>query len=242
MKKLLTSLTAAVLVCCSSMALAQSSKATAQITTVTVCANSNNLAPCVLAGSQTIPTGVWHNIMSTTIKTSNVADLFVDTSLVTGLYTSTQVKGNGSGSTSTSSAMGGVQVRAVMDPQFDSSGNVVGGTYAYPDDQGTGVTFDQRIQTLTANLGYIFTDCLATGGTGCLLTQEQITLALDTTSAHSYNFILVNVGTGTHTLLVQAQVNTNATGSNGGVAISNAMFGLGSVTVESVRLVNSFSF
>ncbi len=242
MKKLLTSLTAAVLVFCSSMALAQSSKATAQITTVTVCANSNNLAPCVLAGSQTIPTGVWHNIMSTTIKTSNVADLFVDTSLVTGLYTSTQVKGNGSGSTSTSSAMGGVQVRAVMDPQFDSSGNVVGGTYAYPDNQGTGVTFDQRIQTLTANLGYIFTDCLATGGTGCLLTQEQITLALDTTSAHSYNFILVNVGTGTHTLLVQSQVNTNATGSNGGVAISNAMFGLGSVTLESVRLVNSFSF
>ena len=245
MKKLLISLIAAVLVCGSSMAQAQSSKATAQITTVTVCANSNNLAPCILAGSQTIPTGVWHNIMTTTIKTSNVADLFVDTSLVTGLYTSTQVKGNGSGSTSTASAMGGVQVRVVMDPQFDSSGNVVGGTYAYPDDQGTGVTFDQRIQTLTANLGNIFTDCFANGGntgTGCTLTQQQITLALDTTSAHSYNFILVNVGTGTHTLLVQAQVNTNATGSNGGVAISNAMFGLGSLTVESVRLVNSFSF
>jgi hypothetical protein len=244
MKTLLTSLTA-VMVCCSTMALAQSSKATAQVTTVTVCANSNNLAPCILAGSQTIPTGVWHNGMSTSIKTSNVADLFVDASLVTGLYTSTQVKGNGSGSTSTASAMGGVQVRAVMDPQFDSGGNVVGGTYAYPDDQGTGVTFDQRVQTLTANLGNIFTDCFANGGnigTGCTLTQEQITLALDTTSAHSYNFILLNVGAGTHTLLVQAEVNTNATGSNGGVAISNAMFGLGSVTIESVRLVNSFSF
>jgi hypothetical protein len=244
MKTLLTSLTA-VMVCCSTMALAQSSKATAQVTTVTVCANSNNLAPCILAGSQTIPTGVWHNVMSTSIKTSNVADLFVDASLVTGLYTSTQVKGNGSGSTSTASAMGGVQVRAVMDPQFDSGGNVVGGTYAYPDDQGTGVTFDQRVQTLTANLGNIFTDCFANGGnigTGCTLTQEQITLALDTTSAHSYNFILLNVGAGTHTLLVQAEVNTNATGSNGGVAISNAMFGLGSVTIESVRLVNSFSF
>jgi len=245
MKKLLISPTAAALLCCSSLVSAQSSKATAQITTVTVCANSNSLALCSAQGSQTIPTGVWHNIMSTTIKTSNVADLFVDTSLVTGLYTSTQVKGNGNGSTSTASAMGGVQVRAVMDPQVDSSGNVVGGTYAYPDDKGTGVTFDQRIQTLTANLGNIFTDCFANGGntgTGCTLTQEQITLALDTTSAHSYNFILLNVGTGTHTLLIQAQVNTNATGSNGGVAISNAMFGLGSVTVESVRLVNSFSF
>ena len=243
MRKLLG--TAAALVLCSSLAFPQSSKATAQITTVTVCANNNSMAQCIAPNSQNIPTGIWHNIMTTSIKTSNVADLFVNTSLVTGLYTSTQVKGNGSGSTSTASAMGGVQVRAVMDPQFDANGNVVGGAYAYPDDQGTGITFDQRIQTLTANLGNIFTDCFANGGntgTGCTLSQEQITLALETTSAHSYNFILVNVGTGTHTLLIQAQVNTAATGNNGGVAISNAMFGLGSVTVESVRFVNSFSF
>lgn len=243
MRKLLT--TAAALVLCSSLAFSQSSKATAQITTVTVCANNNSMAQCIAPNAQNIPAGVWHNIMTTSIKTSNVADLFVNTSLVTGLYTSTQVKGNGSGSTSSASAMGGVQVRAVMDPQFDANGNVVGGNYAYPDDQGTGITFDQRIQTLTANLGNIFTDCFANGGntgTGCTLSQEQITLALETTSAHSYNFILVNVGTGTHTLLIQAQVNTAATGNNGGVAISNAMFGLGSVTVESVRFVNSFSF
>ncbi len=96
--------------------------------------------------------------MSTTIKTSNVADLFADTSLVTGLFTSTQVKGNGSGSTSSATAMGAVQVRVVLDPQFDGSGNVIGGRYGYPDDQGSGVTFDQRIQTLSANLGNIFTD------------------------------------------------------------------------------------
>lgn len=243
MRKLLSM--AAALVLCSSLAFAQSSKATAKITTVTICANSNAMAPCTAPNAQNIPTGVWHNIMTSSIKTSAIADLFVDTSLVTGLYTSTQVKGNGNGSTSTASAMGGVQVRAVLDPQFDANGNVVGGTYAYPDNQGTGITFDQRIQTLTANLGNIFTDCFANGGntgTGCTLTQEQITLALETTSAHSFNFILVNVGTGTHTLLVQAQVNTSATGNNGGVAISNAMFGLGSVTVESVRFVNSFSF
>src|SRR5438874_7188560 len=138
MRKLL--ITAAALVLCSSLAFSQSSKATAQITTVTVCANSNSMAQCVAPNAQNIPTGVWRNIMTTSIKTSNVADLFVNTSLVTGLYTSTQVKGNGNGSTSTSSAMGGVQVRAVLDPQFNSAGNVVGGTYAYPDDQGTGIT------------------------------------------------------------------------------------------------------
>jgi len=126
MRKLLS--TAAALVLCSSLTFAQSSKATAQITTITVCANSNAMAQCTAPGAQNVPTGVWHNIMTSTVKTSNVADLFVDTSLVTGLYTSTQVKGNGNGSTSIASAMGGVQVRAVLDPQFDGSGNVVGGT------------------------------------------------------------------------------------------------------------------
>ncbi len=50
MKRLLTTGTAVVLVCwlISGTALAQSSKATAQITTVTMCANSNNLAPAQL--------------------------------------------------------------------------------------------------------------------------------------------------------------------------------------------------
>ncbi len=207
-----------------------SSKATAAISTVTVCANNSSVS-CVSA--TTVPTGVWQDVMTTTIKTSSIADLFIDTSLVTGLYTSTTVKGNGSGSTSTATAMGGVQVRVLLDGQP---------ALAYPDTTGAGITFDQRVQTLSANLGNIFTNCFAMGGTGCTLTQEQITLALDTTSAHSFNFIMLNVGTGSHTLKVQAQVNTSATGTNGGVAVSNALYGLGSVTIESVRLVNSFMF
>jgi hypothetical protein len=210
-----------------------SSKAAAAISTVTVCAN-NSTAPCTSAS--TAPGGAWQNVMSTTIKTSSIADLFIDASMVTGLFTSTTVKGNGSGSTSAATAMGGVQVRVLLDGQA---------ALAYPDTTGAGVTFDQRVQTLTANLGNIFTNCFANGGstgTGCTLTPEQITLALDTTSAHSFNFIMLNVGSGTHTLVVQAQVNTSATGSNGGVAVSNALYGLGSLTVESVRLVNSFMF
>ena len=214
-------------------AAAQSSKATAAIHTVTVCANTSS-APCT-TGS-TVPTGVWQNVMTTTIKTSSIADLFIDTSLVTGLFTSTTVKGNGSGSTSSATAMGGVQVRILIDGKP---------ALAFPDSTGDGITFDQRIQTLTANLGNIFTDCFAQGGTtgtGCTLTPEEITLALDTTSAHSFNFIALNVGTGNHTVQVQAQVNTSDTGTNGGVAVSNALYGLGSLTIESVRLVNSFLF
>lgn len=228
-------LTAIVALCAAAPAWAQtaSSKATAAISTVTVCAN-NSSAPCL--SSSGTPTGMWQDVMTTTIKTSSIADLFIDASLVTGLYTSTTVKGNNNGSTSTATAMSGVQVRVLLD------GNPA---LAYPDTTGSGVTFDQRVQTLSANLGNIFTSCFAMGGTtgtGCTLTPEQITLALDTTSAHSFNFIMLNVGSGTHTLKVQAEVNTSATGSNGGVAVSNALYGLGSVTIETVRLVNSFMF
>src|SRR5258708_11136028 len=100
--------------------------------------------------------------------------------------------------------MGSVQVRVVLDPQFDGSGNVIGGRYGYPDDQGTGVTFDQRIQTLTANLGNIFTDCFANGGnkgTGWTLTLGQITLSLDTTRPPTYKFIQGKVGSGMPTPL-----------------------------------------
>jgi hypothetical protein len=174
--------------------------------------------------------------MAASITTSSIAGLFVNASMITGLFTSTTVKGNNNGSTSTATAMGGVSVRLLLDGKPGS---------AYPDTTGAGVTFDERIQTLSANLGNIFTSCFANGGstgTGCTLTPEQITLALDTTSAHSFNFIMLNVGTGTHEVKVQAQVNTSATGQNGGVAVANALYGLSSLTVESVRLVNSFSF
>ena len=105
--------------------------------------------------------------------------------------------------------------------------------------------FDQRIQSLSANLGFIFTGECAASPTTCTLTPEEITLVLDTTSAHSFNFILTNVGVGTHQLVVQAKVSTENTSpfstTNGGVAASNALFGLGSLTLNSVRLVNSFS-
>jgi hypothetical protein len=171
--------------------------------------------------------------MTSTIKTSSIADLFVSPSLVTGLYTSTSVKGNATGSTSTAISAGKVEVRVLLD-------GIAG--QAFPDSTGAGVTFDARVQTLTANLGYIFTQCIAQGLTGCVLTPEQISLALDTTSAHSFNFILLNVGTGMHTIHVQARASSASSGTNGGVAISDALYGLGSLTVESVRLVNSFSF
>src|SRR5207302_1145673 len=85
----------------------------------------------------------------------------------------------------------------------------------------------------------------AASPTTCTLTPEQITLVLDTTSAHSFNFLLPNVGVGTHSLVVQAEISTDNTSvlttTNGGVSVSNALFGLGSLTIDAVRLVNSFT-
>ena len=212
-----------------------SSKAAAAINTLTVCANSNSTAnvPCTNQSNE----GVWLDVMQTTIKTSNVADLFGGVSLVTGLYTNTNVKGNNTGAASTSVAQGTVQVRLLID-------NTPG--LGFPDTTGDGVIFDQRIQTLTANIGNVFSDCFANGGTtgtGCVLTPQEITLVLDTTAAHSFNFLFSNVGTGLHTLRVQAIVSTSTTGTDpGNVAVANALFGLGSLTLDAVKLVNSFSF
>jgi hypothetical protein len=203
-----------------------SSKATAAISTVSVnCPSNSATDPACSSG--------WVNVMTSSVKTSSIADLFVSPSLVTGLYTSTTVKGNATGSTSAAVSVGTVEVRVLLD-------GIPG--QAFPDTTGDGVTFDARVQILTANLGYILTQCIAQGSTGCILTPEQITLALDTTSAHSFNFILLNVGTGTHTIQIQARARSASGGVNGGFAVSNAMYGLGSLTVESVRLVNSFAF
>ncbi len=251
----------AISACLPTLALAQSSKAATAINSLTYCANTNSAQatnPCTQANSVGATEGVWYNVMVSQIKTSNIADLFVVPSLVTGLYTNTTVKGNSTGSTSTAVGEGTVKVRALLDPSGDTTqgdagcqdtavDNPCGGTAGFPDQKGAGVTFDQRIQVLSANLGFIF----GGAGSACLTniascTPEQIQLILDTTSAHSFNYIFLNVGTGTHTLVIQAQVDTSNTSSftngNGGISLSNAVFGLGSLTIDSVRLVNSFSF
>ena len=216
-----------------------SSKAAVAINTVTTC-GSFATSPC----TRTDNSGVWLPVMSAQIKTSNVADLFAGVSMVTGIYTSTTVKGNNTGATSTAVAEGTVRVRVLLDPTSPGCQTNCSTITSAPDGN-RGVVFDQRIQSLSANLGFIFTGECTVSPTTCTLTPEEITLVLDTTAAHSFNFILTNVGVGTHTLWVQAQAATENTSpfttTNGGVAISNALFGLGSLTIDAVRLVNSFN-
>src|SRR5439155_1430363 len=100
------------------------------------------------------------------------------------------------------------------------------------------------IHTLSVSCGgsnTVPTTCANRGstGTGCTLLPEQVTLILDTTAAHSFSFILPNVGVGGHTLKIQARSSTGTTGTDpGNISIANAVYGLGSLTVEAVRLVN----
>jgi hypothetical protein len=130
-----------------------------------------------------------------------------------------------------------------------------------PNQGGSGIIFNARIQQLTATLGQAITSTCLTFTTTLSNTcpPEVINLILDTTSAHSFNFILPEVGAGQHTVTIQARldagdicystkgyittcstnlvVNTTLASS-----ISAAVFGLGSVTVIPVQLAPGFSF
>ena len=242
-----------------------SSKATAAINTAVWCtyttsgSASNTGVPSVtscvnlFSGAGVTPTpDNFIPIMTTSIKVSNSQSLFVTPSLVTGLYTNTAVKthtSGGTGSTSTAVAMGGVYLRAVL---YDESGNMIVayplaacsagdifGCVAVPSTSTTdyGVVLDQRVQTLSQTLS----GCtVSTGGTCSFDLTTQ--LILQTASAHTFGFIFPNVGVGTYTVSIQAAVDSNATGSGTYYAVGASAFGLGSVTVESVRMVHDFSF
>ena len=198
-------------------------------------------------------------VMGSTVKVSNSQSLFASASLVTGLYTNTLVttkpsKTSGGTNTSTATAMGGVYLRAVL---LDApNGNPV--MYGYPaaacnaavlgcsgTGADSGVVLDSRVQTLTQSLSDCVVNVTVSGvaGTGTCDFTSTIQLILQTTSAHGYNFIFPNVGVGTYYLSIQAAANSGAVIPTGfGSAVGGAAYGLGSVTVESVRLVHGFSF
>jgi len=183
------------------------------------------------------------SIMSSWMANSQSSSYLVNASLVTGLLTNTTVTTNG-GNKSSGSATGSVQVGVILDGNFDSNGQYLGGgTYAYP---GL-LSFDTRTQTLTATLGQALTGCTILNGivTCTGLTDQQIQLVLDTTSAHSFQFILPNVGvapnSAPHRVDIVAQVSSSTASSGLGSALASACYGAGTVTVDAVRLGHGFS-
>jgi len=247
----------------SGLAMAQtaSTKATAAINTAVGCTVSNattvGTAPMachdIFSGASVAVTADnFATIMSTSMKVSNSQSLFVSPSLVTGLYTNTATKTH-TGSSSTATASGGVYMRAVL---TDAAGNVV--KIADPvavctnDILGCqasssgdfGVTLDSRVQTLTQTLSQCVVNVVVGGVAGSGTCDFDLTtqLILQTTSAHTFNFIFPSVGQGTYNVAIQVAVNSGATVGGNATAVGAAAFGLGSVTVESVRLVHNFAF
>ena len=181
--------------------------------------------------------------MSTSMANSQSSSYLVNTSLVTGLLTNTTVTTNG-GNKSSASATGSVEVGVVLDGNFDSNGRYLGGgTYAYP---GL-LSFDTRTQTLTATLGQALTGCsIVSGIVTCTgLTDQQIQLVLDTSAAHSFQFILPNVGvapsSAPHRIDIVAQVSSSTVSSGLGSALASACYGAGTVTIDAVRLGHGFN-
>jgi len=185
--------------------------------------------------------------MSSTIKVSNSQSLFVSPSLVTGLYTQTKTK-TSTGTTSTAVAEGGVFLRAVVTnlstgtvqigyPVAACSSGILGCQSVGAD---YGVVLDTRVQSLTQSIS----NCIVTVGTTTGTCSFDVTtdLLLKTTSAHTFNFIFPNIGVGSYKVDIQAAVNADASLVGSGTAIGGAAYGLGSLTVESVRMVHDFSF
>ena len=184
-----------------------SAKATAQIAEVHVL-------------SQTIGdpnSSGWTLILDQTIKTANDKDLFIDASLLSGLYTKTNVKSKG-GVKDTSSALAVVWLKVEVD-----------GESAFPG----AIVYNARYQELSATLQGIID---ITADPLIITDPEEIELIIATASANSFNFIVPDLDAGMHDVEVWAKCSTEADSMEGN-AKAIAVIGLGSVTVEEVRMV-----
>jgi len=186
-----------------------SAKATAQIAELEVISASATEGDQVDWNSSDVA-----EILTQTIKTANDKDLFIDVSLLSGLYTETNVKSKG-GTKDTSGAAGAVLVAVFVD-----------GDMAFP---GYPIVFEGRVQVLTATLQGILED-------GVVVGYEEIGLIIGTLSANSFNFVVQDLDSGMHEVVVKAVCVTGAFSQQGSAA-AVAAIGLGSVTVEEVRMV-----
>jgi hypothetical protein len=159
-------------------------------------------------------------VLEQTIKTANKKDLFIDVSLQSALFTDTVVKSKNM-QRDTSTAGAAVWVVVVIDDEAMAFPGVVG--------------WNARVQQLTAVLqGEI--ESVTEEGEPVLGEPEEIGLFIGTLSVNSFNFIIPDVSSGMHNIKVYAAVGTYADYEQGD-ANAVAVIGLGSMTIEEVRMV-----
>lgn len=153
-----------------------------------------------------------------TIKVPQGKELLVGVSAEVGLTTDTSIKGkNGGAAKAIAGAMGNVVVVAHRKGDCDPGDGTSCGAVAAP---GL-VVLNSRVQTLNATLGGVIEECTDfTGGTDingndpgdegyidtpdgtidvsleCIVSDEEIGLALDTVSANHFNFVLPDLDQG----------------------------------------------
>ena len=164
-------------------------------------------------------------LLSTTIKTPNsqFTTLLITPSLVTGLFTNTEV----SQAMPVSAQTAAVKVKVTLDGQ-----PVAPATTASPS-----IIYDQRFQQLSAPFFSQLAEC--TANQNC-----SMDLIISTLAAHSFDFVAPNVGGGVHNLQVTWEFTCSDAAGN--MSTSNcttaymansagACAGPGTVTVQQVK-------
>lgn len=168
-------------------------------------------------------------VLSTELKNSGTPkDLVVGLSFETSLFTETVIRSKG-GTKDTSTATAVIRMKVFVDGQEAAPGEVI---------------FDKRYQELWAKLGGVL-DCQDTADADgvydgiisydeCTLTDEEIGLILDTTAAHTFNFLAYNIGSGSHMIEAYAKLEKEGT-TQMGESNASASLGKGTLSVWEVH-------
>lgn len=187
--------------------------------------------------TNTCPNSSTTSVLTSTVKVSSSPNksLLLMGSLETALYTDTQTSSK-NGNKQTSSADASIIVTPTV---TDANGN----TYSvYP----SSVTYDARLQTLSATFNG--TDCTANLTTGVVTctNPETVELLLSTMSAHTFNFLVPGLPEGTYTInLSVAASTTGSTDSvDSGVNVQAGVRAgsLGVLTVQTQTPFDSLNF
>jgi hypothetical protein len=214
----------------------------AQSSKVSVISNGLSIIPASSTENTTSSEDAsnFQTIMTTYIKTPKDKGICFDVAIQSGIVTYTQVKSKGKTDENldTSMANGRIKIRVKIS---DEDGNFLG--YASPseDGHGDGVTFSYRMQEMSAQFQGNLLNCIQEDGTidlgdGTCLDYEMVSLLLSTLEANAFNFYYGDTVAGVYKIEVEASCETAAEFQNGN-AHADAFVGLGSMCVDTVRLV-----
>jgi hypothetical protein len=200
-----------------------SAKVTVQISTINV------LGPITNSTAGTNITSGWQPVLAQDVKMANNHDVLITAAFEVGLFTSTTVQSKLM-VTDTSTATASIKVRAIIDGNEASPGEVV---------------YGKRTQQLTATLEGAIAGCLTivTNSDGSLgiglitncVAPEIIGLIQDSVSANSFVFGSFNLSSGFHNIQIQAKIDALGDNQNGTFTAAGVL-GKGTLQVESVRL------